>query len=27
VVANDGTLTLTSVGTRQRLVSGVDQGW
>jgi len=27
VVANDGTLTLDSTGSRQRLVSGVNQGW
>ena len=27
VVANDGTLTLTSTGSRARMVSGVDQGW
>jgi type IV pilus assembly protein PilE len=25
--ANDGTLTLTNTGTRQRMVSGVDKGW
>ena len=25
--ANDGTLTLTSTGTRQRLVNSVDKGW
>lgn len=27
VVANDGTLTLSYTGSRQRLVGGVDQGW
>ena len=27
VVADDGTLTLTSTGSRSRMVSGVDQGW
>ncbi len=27
IVETDGTLTLTSAGARQRLVSGVDQGW
>lgn len=27
VVENDGTLTLTSTGSRSRMVSGVDQGW
>ncbi len=27
VVAYDGTLTLTSTGSRSRMVSGVDQGW
>jgi type IV pilus assembly protein PilE len=27
VVETDGTLTLDSTGARQRIVSGVDQGW